>query len=79
MTVLVVGSQLTDETADAFVDSEGDGRIVPDSQVNEAFSASNPKAQGYSGDAALGDMLGSSGQGADDYNVDGGGFGRGRL
>ena len=77
VTVLVVGSQLTDETADAFVDSEGDGRIVPDTQVSAAFSKSNPKAQGYSGDASLGDMLSSSGQGADDYNVDGGGFGAG--
>lgn len=75
--VLVAGSQLTSDTAGLFVDSEGDGRIVPQTQVSSAFDSANPHAKGYGQNAALGGMLDSNGQGSDDYNVEGDSFGSG--
>ncbi len=77
VTVLVVGSQLTSDTSGVFVDSEGDNRIVPGTQIDSAFGQSNNAAKEYQGGAALGDMLNSNGSGSEDYDVNGSGFGSG--
>ncbi|MBT7123510.1 MAG: hypothetical protein HN948_10925, partial [Clostridia bacterium] len=73
---------IVDGSGDPVVFLDGDvglytcDRAEPKTQVDYAFSVSNPHARGYENEVALGDKLDSSGTSAEDYNTDAGALGQ---